>query len=449
MKNTKIISICFLLLLSIFFTGEKLNAQNSTSLREEVVPVSPKKWERPSPEGSFADDMRYMLRMNNKYTLNKWYYEIKRFQEQSGEYLDFGGNTEHFIRPVSHHAFTLALCLKTHVYDQKVTHVSEEKALEILLQLIRSSAYRHKVNSGKEGWGDQWQSALWASQVAEAAWIVWEHLSEPDQELVCRMLVHEADRFLDYKVPYYRDASGNILKKGDTKAEENAWNSNILTIATAMMPKHEHYSRWMQKNIELQISAYATPEDIKKTIILDGVQLNEILKGSNMNSDGTVINHNIMHPDYMSAFMHNAINVWIYELAGKKGLQSSLYNGDLVYRALSESLFNGKTMYQKTSEGNASSLIYFPEGNDWGGKRQANYWLMDVLANIYGWDSNSSVKAIDWAKARNKEMIRMINRDTTGQYYQDKKEDRFPSREEWFGSHIAWGYLGWWLHSDN
>lgn len=62
MGKAKIISICFLLLLSIFFTGEKLNAQNSTSLREEVVPVSPKKWERPSPEGSFADDMRYMLR---------------------------------------------------------------------------------------------------------------------------------------------------------------------------------------------------------------------------------------------------------------------------------------------------------------------------------------------------------------------------------------------------
>ena len=103
-------------------------------------------------------------------------------------------------------------------------------------------------------------------------------------------------------------------------------------------------------------------------------------------------------------------------------------------------------MYQKTTDEKASSLIYFPEGNDWGGKRQANYWLMDVMADVYGWDRGAEVKAQEWAEARNKEMIFMLDRDTTGQYYQDKKEDTFPSREEWFGAHIAWGYLGWWLN---
>lgn len=61
------------------------------------------------------------------------------------------------------------------------------------------------------------------------------------------MMVHEADRFLNYKVPYYRDITGKILSKGDTRAEENAWNSNILTIATAMMPEHNHYDGWMRK----------------------------------------------------------------------------------------------------------------------------------------------------------------------------------------------------------
>ena len=93
-----------------------------------------------------------------------------------------------------------------------------------------------------------------------------------------------------------------------------------------------------------------------------------------------------------------------------------------------------------------SILIYFPEGNDWGGKRQANYWLMDVMAHLFGWDCKALVKGLDWAFARNKEMIFMLNRDVTGLYYQDLQEDKFPSREEWFGAHIAWGYLGWWLH---
>ena len=165
-----------------------------------------------------------------------------------------------------------------------------------------------------------------------------------------------------------------------------------------------------------------------------------------MNSDGTVINYNIMYPDYMTAFMHNVINAWMYELAGKQALQASLYNGDVIYRALTERLFNGKTMYLKTAEGKAFSLIYFPEGNDWGGKRQANYWLMDMMSHLYGWDYGASVSAKEWAAVCNKEMIFMLDCDTTGQYYQEVQEDKFPSREEWFGSHIAWGYLGLWLH---
>lgn len=422
-----------------------MSAEDQGVLRNQVVPIAPEMWNRPVPEGVFADEMRYMLRLNNKYTLNKWYYEIKHLQDQTGEYFDFGGRTEHFIRPVTHHVLTLGLCLKWKVYAPAVAQVSEQQATDVTVKLIRSVAYRHKSNMGEGGWGDQWQSALWAARLASAAWVMWDDLSASDREQVCRMMVHEADRFIDYKVPYYRDLEGNILTKGDTKAEENAWNANVLTIATAMMPKHPHYDKWMRKNIELQLSAYAMPEDARKGDVIDGVVLNEVLKGSNMDSDGTVVNHNILHPDYMSAFMLNGINVWIYELAGKPSLQSSLYNGDVVYTTFTDRLFNGKTMYQKTADGKASATIYFPEGNDWGGKRQANYWLMDVMAHLFGWDRNMSVKGLDWASARNKEMIYMLDRDTTGQYYQDIKEDRFPSREEWFGAHIAWGYLGIWL----
>lgn len=52
------------------------------------------------------------------------------------------------------------------------------------------------------------------------------------------MAVDEADRLIDYEVPYYRDANGNVVFKGDSKAEENSWNSTILVIAAAMMPEH-------------------------------------------------------------------------------------------------------------------------------------------------------------------------------------------------------------------
>ena len=196
-----------------FYQGKAV-AENSQPLRKLVVPVSLDKWKCPAPEGTFADEMRYMLRLNNRYTLNKWYKEIKRFQDQTGEYFDFGGKTEHFIRPAAHHALTLGVCLRTGAYDPSVSYVSEWEAMKMTVQLIRSIAYRHKANIGEEGWGDQWQSALWAARAAHAAWILWDELSASIRELVCRMTVHEADRFLDYKVPYYRDLAGNILGRG-------------------------------------------------------------------------------------------------------------------------------------------------------------------------------------------------------------------------------------------
>lgn len=69
---------------------------------------------------------------------------------------------------------------------------------------------------------------------------------------------------------------------------------------------------------------------------------------------------------------------------------------------------------------------------------------MDILAYSFGWDARSSVKAADWAKARNRKMLEMQGRFTTGQYYGDRSENTFPSREEWFAAQIAFGYLGLW-----
>ena len=39
---------------------------------------------------------------------------------------------------------------------------------------------------------------------------------------------------------------------------------NILAVATVMMPEHNHYGGWMWKLVELQLSAYAMPEDTRK-----------------------------------------------------------------------------------------------------------------------------------------------------------------------------------------
>lgn len=413
-------------------------------LSEQVVPV---RWDSRNTvplKGVFEEEVIRLLQNSNEYALNTWYNEVKKFNAQPGKYLDFAGKTEHIIRPVSHEAFALAVSLRLNVYRPETTGVSQEEAIEKTVKLIRSLAYRHKANSGKEGWGDLWQSALWAAQTGTAGWIVWEHLTPDEQELVCRMIVHEADRFINYKVPYYRDAEGKIIYKGDSKAEENAWNSNILSLATAMMPGHAHWQQWMRKSVELLISAYAAPSDLLSRKKINGFRLDEMLQGSNIEENGVVINHGIVHADYMCAIMHNTLNVWVYGLAGMKAPAAALFNGDKVYYALTDLDFSGKNMYVRDEAGRATCQMFFPEGNDWGLGRQDCYWVMDVMAHAFKWDVRSGVKAIEWAKARNKKMLEMQGRFENGKYYGDRSENTFPSREEWFAAQMAFGYLGLW-----
>ena len=399
---------------------------------------------------SLAQQAVYLLRNGLKYLVNDWYHEVKGYGSQSGPYIDFKGSTEHYIRPVSHAAFSLAAALRFHLYDERVAGVPRSEAQAITLGLIRSLAYRHKAcTGGKEGWGNQWQSAWWASQTAFAAWLLWDELDEATRTRVYDMAVYEADRFLTYDIPYYKDKAGKIIYKGDSKSEENAWNSDLLVLASVMFPRHPYAATWHRRALELQLSAYASPSDLNSSEKINGICLKDFLQGSNMEENGTIVNHGIVHVDYMVAFMQNAINILPYALTGEKAKKASLFNGNRIYNALNNLPFDGKTMYVRNEKGEATCRMFFPEGNDWGTGRQSNYWLMDVIAYCFGLDKGMKPAASDWMRVRGKEMMRMQQRNTNGAYYRGKDENSFASREEFLLAEITFGYLFLWADANN
>ena len=413
---------------------------------EAVVPIRWEKLDLRPLQDELAREVRQIMLNANKYALNKWYGPVKGYGAQTDRCIDFGGIGEHSIRPSANEAFALAVSLKFRIYDAAWTGVSEREAVSRTLRLIGSLAARHKANAGGGGWGYEWQSAFWAAQAATAAWMMWNELEPAERETVRRMTVAEADRLIDYRVPYYMDPEGHVVFKGDSKAEENAWNSQIMAIATAMMPRHPHWQAWYDKGVELQLSAFARPSDRMSRKTINGMRLDTTLRGSNVDEYGIVINHHILHPDYLTTVLHNATNAWIYALAGQKMPRASLFNGGLVYRTMAEHpVGDGRTMYVRGDRGEATSRMYYPEGNDWGGQRQGCFLAMDVMAMVFGWDRGMSPSARDWALARTREMLRMQARDTTGQYYQRKEEDLYPAREEWIAYHIGYCYLGLWM----
>lgn len=377
----------------------------------------------------------------NKYAVTTWWNTVKGYGKQEGRYLDWGGNGEHNIRAGGSEAFALAVALRTGVYDPIKTGVSTDDATDITLKLIRSGAYRHKANTSdasghtaniSPGWGDAWQSALWAAYTGAAGWMMWDKLDEEDRHLLEKMVTYEADRFLNYSVPYYKDRDGNIMFKGDSKAEENAWNAMILQVAMVMMPENPHWAGWMNKNIELELSACARPEDVHSTAVIDGRRLGEVLGGSNYNSDGTVINHGITHPDYMVC--NSLFNALLFMMAGRPVPAAAFYNEDIIYKRLDSLIYKP-----------ATADVHYPSPNDWGRERKMHFALLDCQAHAFGLDSLSQRKGDYWEALHAAHVLRMQQRNQDGRTYQGQEEDNYKGREEWVAMHAAQAWLTKWL----
>src|SRR5699024_5396513 len=86
-----------------------------------------------------------IMRSSNKYALTTWW-ESKFATQEDAEYLQFGGTGEHQIRPIAAEATALATALATGEYDEAVTGVSRELAVEKTTRLIGSLANSHYSN---------------------------------------------------------------------------------------------------------------------------------------------------------------------------------------------------------------------------------------------------------------------------------------------------------------
>ncbi|MDR2774533.1 MAG: uroporphyrinogen decarboxylase family protein [Tannerella sp.] len=179
--------------------------------------------------------------------------------------------TEHDVRPAASVCYAVSVALKFAKMNEHDLGISPETALIITKRMIKgvASAYKQNRTDGN-GWGFDWQSAFWATLAGQGAWLLWNELDSETQTMVCRMVISEADRFIadDYKVPYWMSPDGKENTPGDTKAEENAWNSGVLSLAVAMMPLHSHCYDWRQVCNELIISAFATKDDLCNEMFL-------------------------------------------------------------------------------------------------------------------------------------------------------------------------------------
>lgn len=396
-------------------------------------------WSMPKERWELTDQQLDEIEMSYESFVN-W--------EQGDLYIVYSKDdkVENGIRPLSHMCYTIASAWKFNL-------IEDEVAVEKCCKLISALAKQHCSNTS-QGWGNHWQSALWAKNVGFAAWIMSDYLSSVDIRNVRNMIQYEADRLLSIDVPYYRDSKGNIVSEGDTKAEDNAWNATILALAVCMYPQSINANKWEDKMLEYLLAATATPEDIYSDELIDGKRVGDILKGSNINSDGTLINHNLVHIDYICCTMEGMLDVFIiYRMAGRDVPQAATRNHSVMYSALVnndlglyEESMSSHHFFERTIDNTCSEAVAMPGVNDWGGNWYPLYFLIDTEAEVLNLDSDCSegLKGEQWGNVHLSRIEAMVKRNTdgeiTGQFFQEG-ENMFISGETYMIQNLMKAYM--------
>lgn len=444
------------------FISARANAQNvappppasvksldAGTLAASVVPIRWKRF-RKKPSDPLAVQCRAVMSNCARYNV---YWIQRTFKEDSAHDAYLMPNLgEHGIRPACSVVFGIAAMLKTGAYDDKEIGVPREQAVALLRKLIRGIALSHQANGVAKGWGDQWQSAVWAALVGHGAWMLWEDLDADTRGMIARVVEHEANRFANpaYKVPYWRTPDDREVFKGDTKAEENAWNATVLQVAVAMMPNHPNAPAWKRIASELMVSAFSMKKDLANDAVMDGKPVSAWLHGYNVRDDGAVINHGILHPDYTST---PTLSLRVYAtqaLAGKPAPQSAGLNVEFIYRSLSTHAWPtppyqapGVPIYLP-----GKAEVYYPQGTDWSRFRFDVYYAFDACAKVFGWDKGLPDTASNWMRLRGARLLEMQARHADGHCWEPAEAKQPYPNDQFLCWQMGDAYLLMWLDAN-
>jgi len=160
------------------------------------------------------------------------------------------------------------------------------------------------TSGNKWGWSGvstDWQTPMWSGSMGLACILVQSNLPATTVNGVRRVVVSEADHRAGI-VP----ASGHV---SDTKAEENAWQANILVLAAAWMNTSNNATKWLTAAKKYLVNTYTFD-------FTNGDPLASWVTTDNLYHDFALENHGFYHPTYeMVAGMSAGDSLLIARLA--------------------------------------------------------------------------------------------------------------------------------------
>ena len=280
------------------------------------------------------------------------------------------GNNEQGVRPNADLSMVCAFLVK-YAKPAGVTlpdGVTWEKIEDMAMKSLIFAYSTHKANklkvcSGNNYWGSTstsdyvWESSLWAMSVAYSAYFQWDKLSDEQKGYIYNLLKAECNYELGRSIP--------TGYSGDTKAEENGWEADILAATLGLFPNDALAPKWFERLREFAINSYSHTSDASNTTIIDEwydkKTVADLYKGANLYDDYSLQNHNLFHTSYQ-----NVVQQELGEAAlALKMFQTGLYGEEkwktnaLMHNCqeVQDSILNWLAL--------ADGELAMPNGNDW------------------------------------------------------------------------------------
>lgn len=253
-------------------------------------------------------------------------------------YFGSGVSSESGMRSLGNFIYTYAVLAQDQRYDPSVSGVDRVQLRRRARMALRYMARTHRsgdleATDGRT-WGHHWQSSWWASRLAGGASLLWEHLDAHERSLVQRVITAEADR--------QRWATPPSATPGDSKAEENAWNTEVLAWALALWPDHPHAGAWREALSRWAVNALSVAGDGGDDTMLAGRPVSAWSSTVNVNDDFTIENHGAYHAGYMAWPLQSL--TWSYyalSAADQPVPDALLHNYRAVWRRLASTYLGG------------------------------------------------------------------------------------------------------------
>lgn len=246
--------------------------------------------------------------------------------------------------------------------------VTWNKIEELAMKSLVFAYSTHKANklktcSGGNYWGSTstsdavWESSLWAMSVAYSAFFQWEKLSNTQKGYIEKLLKAECNYELYRSIP-----TGYV---GDTKAEENGWEADILAATLGLFPNDPLAPKWFERLREFAINSYSHPADINNNAVIDEwydtKTYADLYKGQNLYDDYSLQNHNLFHTSYQNVVMQElgeaALALKMFQLGvngEEKWRTNALMHNN---QQVQDSILNWLAL--------ADGELAMPNGNDW------------------------------------------------------------------------------------